>query len=234
MTKSPPQSVCPSAPKTPRTVSLFAATDEPSPAPIAALTTSVPTESPTELTVATPESDVTIGEDVCACQPSTYRFKLDFSRSCVDNSMLSGGAVNLCCEDPKAPYEQINAVVFVEYDEDYSLIESSKIAINGEFKSGDVVEFNSVTAGNTTALKRLPKFWEVYFDGVDAEGKRVGGLWAIRWDLEVCDVEVISGGEHLGIMEFVSHSVYVCLPLTPLPGICNTTLPRCLPCYSQA
>jgi len=146
-----------------------------------------------------------IGNTFCACQPSAFSLKLDFSNSCATNTSPVGDTEQDSCIDPEAPFASVTRVAFLEYSGEYDFIPRSKTERVGTFVDGDVVSFESVTNGPLSGLDELVGNWELYVAGLDANGNRVNSQYHFRFNLLSCsNYPVMYGGESWGVSTFVS------------------------------
>jgi len=61
------------------------------------------------------------------------------------------------CEDPRDPYTQLNQISVVEYDANYTVIESGGKVFTGDMSTGSVFDLGPASPSAS--------FWEVYFVG---------------------------------------------------------------------
>jgi len=157
-------------------------------------TTATPTVVPTSLT------DHGIGTEVCACQPSQFVLSLDFAATCADTTF---DASMYSCRDPVASFASVHQITLLEYNKDYALIRDG-IVVQGLWGSGDTVEFATVTAEteSITDPTQLPAHWELYIDGLTADGVATSKLWSLHFTQECDAYPLVQPNDVLGLTQF--------------------------------
>lgn len=133
-----------------------------------------------------------IGVDLCACQPGSWEFTIDFSLSCDDTTFPEEitasrpGIVGSFCQaillvpvgDPI--YASIDSTTIVELDQDGAAISQQSI---GPLNDGDTFTYVSVLDAipsfNSTTL---PRSIVVSFTGMNAEGSPLNVLWLVEFN----------------------------------------------------
>ena len=169
-----------------------------------------------------------IGEDICACTPSTYEFTLDFSLSCPPVNVTQGDAIlrSGCLvnsinpggdEDDLVPVA-IDSIDVVELDQDLTVIVQENI--EDDFEDGDSFSYTSFAADpdNIMTSRDLPKALQVNLYGVNQGGDEIVNSWIIQFTNSCDGYPVFLEGQSAGWVTFVSHNSFknhVCLGIKP-------------------
>jgi hypothetical protein len=154
----------------------------------------------------------TIGVDLCACQPATFDFTLDFSSSCSINTVAgTPGVSESACVVNKQTSEEVTdftpvLVTNVQFlDLDQNLQVMRQFQINGAFRNGDVVRYDSALASspnfNTISL---PRALQVTFTGVNSLDQPIVYIWAVIFNNDCGIFPILSEGQQIGLTVFVS------------------------------
>lgn len=161
----------------------------------------------------TKAQEVVIGTDLCACQPSSFDFKLNFGLGC-DNSTVQGDGIEetACIIDPvlddPVPVSA-SRMEILELDQGLQIIQSATTVLNGTYSNGDTVSFTSSIIDNDssveiTAPEELPRGLLVAVTGENADGKELVNTWVLLYTND-CDIyPVINNGMQIGWTVFVS------------------------------
>jgi hypothetical protein len=158
-----------------------------------------------------------IGEDICACSPSVYRFTLDFS---LDISLVCPPA-NITIGDGAASAEclirpfsnpavtdlmpvKVTKIDIFEYGQDVTLIVSERI--DGDFLQGDTFDYESITftpEGITSAMD-IPRVFQLSLRGPNADGDEIVNISVITMTNDCDAFPVFDVGGSGGWAVFVS------------------------------
>ena len=151
-----------------------------------------------------------VGEDICACSPSTYEFTFNFDLACPRPGGEYGPGIDeVTCfvTSFSAEVEDLTAVSvqtisIIEADVDRVPIAQS--AIEGDYEDGSTFTYSSVAAlGNSS---QIPQSIQLTITGLNAQGDSLVLVWAIKFSNDCGIYPVLETGESFGWTEFVSNS----------------------------
>jgi hypothetical protein len=154
-----------------------------------------------------------IGTDICACSPSTFTFRFDFSLSCPPVNVTIGDGIKAtaCIIVPLDPSEDVTdevpVVVTTIQVSDLDLnsqILSGPENIMGEFEDGDNFTYTSDMALGADTLEELAGGLQMSLTGTNAAGQPLSAIWSMQYSNE-CGVEpILNVGDSAGWVVFVS------------------------------
>ena len=118
-----------------------------------------------------------IGEDICACQPSTYTFTLDFGLICADTDVAGPGIDETAClteirgqqevpADELVPLSVQNVQIF-ELDQNLQVV--AQTVRTGSFVNGSNFTYTSIISTMTDSLNptTLPRGLQLVITGLN-------------------------------------------------------------------
>lgn len=122
-----------------------------------------------------------IGVDLCACQPGSWEFTIDFSLTCANQTLFEqrpGIVIAQCQEDiPGTTFAQIDEASVIEADGDFNAIRTQNF---GALNNGDTISYVSAldnfTSFNATTL---PQLIIVSFSGQNTQGLGLNVFWLL-------------------------------------------------------
>jgi hypothetical protein len=158
----------------------------------------------------------TVGVDICACQPSTYEFVLNFGLTCEEKTVMGAGInasecrittdrnLNVTDEVPIS----VSKVQVLELNQNLDIITTSQY--NEEFADGDIFTYTSVIASNNiTRPQDVPRALQMTITGRNAEEQDLVNFWIIIFDNSCGIYPVVLEGEQIGWTIFVSIGIAV-------------------------
>lgn len=152
----------------------------------------------------------TVGVDICACQPATYEFVLDFGLTCA-NKTVAGPGINASeCRittdrnlnvTDQVPVS-VSKVQVLELNQDLDIITTSQY--EEEFADGDKFTYTSVIASNNiTRPQDVPRALQMTITGRNQEEQDLVNFWIIIFDNSCGIYPVVLEGEQIGWTIFV-------------------------------
>jgi hypothetical protein len=159
-----------------------------------------------------PASSQTVGVDICACQPATYEFVLDFDLTCANDTILGpspGINVTACrvTTDRNLNVTDLKPVVVTEIkilELNQALDIIATTPYEGEYFDGDVFQYTSVIATeNITRPEDVPRALQMTITGRNAIEQDLVNFWLIIFDNNCGIYPVVLDGENIGWTIFV-------------------------------
>ncbi|GKY96656.1 hypothetical protein MPSEU_000625200 [Mayamaea pseudoterrestris] len=188
-----------------------------------------------------------VGVDVCACQPATYEFKLDFGIDCSDKTVVSGAAgINdtACIVNTE---QQVNVTDFspvrvttiqiLELNQDLRVI--AQTPLSGDFRSGDTFKYTSVIAQidpDEENVDMIPKGLQITLAGRNAEEQDLVNFWLIIYENDCGVFPVVLEGQQIGWTVFNDLGVPpfgLCPAAGPAPTESPTSRPSLRPTVTK-
>lgn len=154
-----------------------------------------------------------VGVDICACQPSVYRFKLDFNLTCPDGTVSGPGIVETACivetrdasvlvTNPKPV--RVTQIQILELGQDLAVV--SNTLVEEDVFDGNEVEYTSVTKRDPSIINNttLPKGFQVFITGVNSDEETLVNQFAISYANDCGIFPLLEVGDRIGWIEFVS------------------------------
>jgi hypothetical protein len=153
----------------------------------------------------------TVGVDICACQPATYEFVLDFALTCDNKTVVAGSGINASeCRittdrnlnvTDQVPVS-VSKVQVLELNQDLDIITTSQY--EEEFADGDIFTYTSVIASNNiTRPQDVPRALQMTITGRNQEEQDLVNFWIIIFDNSCGIYPVVLEGEQIGWTIFV-------------------------------
>lgn len=149
-------------------------------------------------------------EALCACQPGTYVFNLDFGLSCADSNVKEAeGVLDTACILTTIGQENVtdivpvsvSAVSILELDQNSQVV-SQKSLTDQDLANGDSFDYTSITIASPEEIieeEKLPKGLQVFLSAKNSEGEDLVNFFAIEYDSEFCsDAPILSAGQQIG------------------------------------
>jgi len=154
-----------------------------------------------------------VGVDICACQPSVYRFKLDFGLVCTDNSVGGAGITETSCivetrdmnQNPDNPVPiSVSEVQVLELGQELQVVGNSQF--EGQFFDGHEFSYTSMTITNPSGVtpNTIPRGFQVFITGVNSDEEPLVNQWAITYSNDCGLFPLLEVGQVIGWIEFVS------------------------------
>jgi hypothetical protein len=158
----------------------------------------------------------TIGVDICACQPATYEFRLDFGLSCANTTVQGHGITDKACVvNPDINQNVTNLVpAFVSTIQILELNQGLKVIsqtpIQGPFVNGDTFRYTSIISsiGPNPDPSSIPKGLQITIAGRNAQEQELVNFWLIVFDNKCGVFPLLLKGEEIGWTIFVSILMY--------------------------
>jgi len=158
-----------------------------------------------------------IGVDICACQPSVYEFTFDFLLACDDFNVTGPGISEFTCflnfegeNVTDVVPVAVSRVEILELDQLLQVVAQTQI--NGDFRSGDIFQYTSITATETDMLNAssIPRGFQLSITGRNAVEQTIVNDWAVLYDNDCGIFPVVTEGMVAGWTIFVSCQCVVC------------------------
>ena len=153
------------------------------------------------------------GSDLCACNPSIYRFTLDFAAICPPPGIEFGpetGIDQWFCRtdaDDDAVTDltpmSVTSYIVLELDKELQVI---KQFFRGDLdlQDGDTFEYKSVTAGSqSVSPDEYPGAMQMALTGLNAQGDEITSQWIVTFTNN-CDVLPFEEGDSMSWATMVS------------------------------
>ena len=151
--------------------------------------------------------------DLCACTPSVYEWVLDFSSTCVDNTLGSVGIAETNCDiggfQPGVTDLTPVQALIIDITEFNQMNQAMQQTIlDGEFEDGASFTHVSSTAtpGNVTA-ETVPKALQITIVALNALAQPLSMVWIISFTNSCDQYPVFSQGDQLAWTVFVSTAI---------------------------
>lgn len=161
-----------------------------------------------------------IGVDICACQPSVVKFRLDFSLIC-PSSNVSGPGINetSCIAGTRLGSEEnitdqvpvsISKVQVLELDQNLQIMETTEYTDETGYFDGDEISYTALVEREPESITadNFPRGFQVTLTGVNAQEEPLVNQWAITYNNECGLFYLLEVGEQIGWSVFVSTLVY--------------------------
>ncbi len=154
-----------------------------------------------------------IGVTICACQPSVYEFKLNFSLTCSQKTVVGPGIVSSACTvDTELAQNvtdftpvRVTTIQILELNQNLDVI--AQTFLNGNYGSGDTFRYVSVTVSpNTTSALQISKGIQISLAGTNQFDQALVNFWLILFTNDCGIYPVILQGQEIGWTIFVSLS----------------------------
>jgi hypothetical protein len=160
-----------------------------------------------------------VGVTVCSCAPSVYSFILNLTAICNETSVSGLGVERTECisEGTGADANSVTdfvpvAVSNVEIIElDETLLPLSFYSDDGDFRSGDVIEYTSIVDNQIVDESRIPRGLQLNFMGRNSLEQSIGNVVTIVFNNDCGAFPVLQEGDTLGWAIFVSLLMSRCL-----------------------
>jgi hypothetical protein len=177
--------------------------------------------------------DAQVGVDICACQPSTYEFTLDFASTlpanCDLGEIIGPGLNETTCRitrlndpndagDPDLMPVSVTDIQVLELDQ--NLLPLVQTPIVGDFRSGDTFRYTSIIAnGLGPDPMAVPRGFLMTINGRNSLDEDLQQRWVILYDNDCGIFPILFEGTQLGWTVFSdlgAPPIEVC-PLAPAP-----------------
>lgn len=161
-----------------------------------------------------------VGVSICACQPDSYEFTLDFSLTCQDMDVVAGqpGILDTACVLNTEGNENvtdftpviISEVQILELDQNLNVI--FQTTVPGDLASGDKFNYTSITATQARELNdtSVPAALQLFLTGRNAQEQDLVNFYAILYD-NACGIwPLLEEGQTAGWTIFVSIAAVLC------------------------
>lgn len=149
-----------------------------------------------------------IGEDICACSPSTFQFQFNFSLTCPPVNIPTGEGVQstLCIIRPFSdPFVTdlmpvvVSEVDVGEFDQAGETLTNTEI--EGPFDTGDTFSYTTSTLEgdvNVTDASMIPRGLQVAINSENANGDVIINTWILTYSNDCEFVPIVEVGESIG------------------------------------
>lgn len=148
----------------------------------------------------------TVGVDICACQPATYEFTLDFDLTCEDSTVGGPGINASACiinTDVGQNVTDFRPVIvtniqILELNQDFEVI--AQTPISGTFVNGNTFRYTSVIAGRTADIPAVdvPRGFQLSMAGRNALEQDLVNFWLIIYNNDCGIFPIILEGQQIG------------------------------------
>jgi len=163
--------------------------------------------------VIAPTSSQLVGTDICACQPSVYKFKLDFSNVCPDGTVEGPGITETTCivvtrdmnENATNPFPiSISEVQVLELDQTLQPVANS--VYRGPFFDQDEISYTSITVTEPGTInpETVPRGFQIFITGINSDEEPIVNQLAITYSNDCGIFPLLTVGDIIGWAEFVS------------------------------
>jgi hypothetical protein len=154
-----------------------------------------------------------IGVDICACQPATIEFTLDFALFCPPVNITAGDAVaaTSCSVNPFGDPSvtdlvpvSVQSIDILELNQNLQILVQENIA--GSFKDGDSFSYVSIAAlpGEITDPDNIPRAIQINLIGVNQLDEPIINIFIITFTNDCGVYPVLYDGQSAGWVRFVS------------------------------
>jgi len=150
----------------------------------------------------------TIDTDLCACQPSVYTFKLDFSNECTHTTVGGPGIPETACIVDGVGSNvipiSISQVQVFELSQTLQILGSA--VLTGPFFDQDEISYTSITSVNepgTIDPQTVPRGIQVSITGINSDEELLVNTWVILYSNDCGVFPVLDIGDIIGWTEFV-------------------------------
>ena len=160
----------------------------------------------------------TVGTDICACQPSVYKLKLDFSLVCTDTTVAGPGINNTACivtsrdqnENVTNPFPvTVSEVQVLELGRNLKVVGNS--VFSGTFFDGDEISYTSVTVEEPETINAdtIPRGFQIFITGVNSDEEPLVNQLVITYTNDCGIFPLLEIGDLIGWVNFVSGSTWL-------------------------
>lgn len=157
-----------------------------------------------------------VGTDICACQPSVYTFKLDFSLKCTESTVAGPGINNTACivtsrnqnENVTNPFPvTVSEVQVLELGRNLKVVGNS--VYSGTYFDGDEISYTSVTLEEpeTIDANTIPRGFQIFITGVNSDEEPLVNQLVISYTNDCGIFPLLEVGDLIGWVNFVSGAV---------------------------
>lgn len=156
----------------------------------------------------------TIGVDICACSPPTYKITFDFSLTCPPTNVGADGLASSSCligpfGDPNtSDFVPVFAseITFVEVGQDTSILVTSDIT--GDFANGSSIEYAALSSNpdRISNPNQVTRALRVTIIGTNAVGQDLVNVFILTFNNNCSVFPVIRPSENAGWAVFVSEN----------------------------
>jgi hypothetical protein len=155
-----------------------------------------------------------IGTNICGCQPATYTFTFDFTKSCPDSNVEGPGINATAClaevrGEEEVPDEDlvpvtVSTVQIFELDQNLQVF--SQTVRTGDFVSGSNFTYTSIisTITDLSNLASLPRGLQVVITGINNKEQSVVQTYIITYTNDCGVFPILREGQIEGWTIFVS------------------------------
>jgi hypothetical protein len=158
-----------------------------------------------------------IGVDVCACQPSSVTFQLNFTALCSENNVEGPGVFDSAClvkHDDTTADETPIIVSSVQIQElggaNLAVLDETIYQEDAGYFNGDEISYTSIIERSPAMVtaENIPRGFRVTITGLNAVEETLTNQWIVVYE-STCDVfPVVTAGQQIGWSVFVSSFAY--------------------------
>jgi hypothetical protein len=160
-----------------------------------------------------PVQSQTVGVDICACQPSVYTFRLNFTLVCSQRNVEGPGIKETDCITEPVGVELQNvtdevfvAVTRIEILElDQTLLPVAQTQVTGDFRDGDTFTYTSIIATEVDGINgtSIPRGFQLNLNGRNADEVAIVNTWTIVYQNDCGIFPILFEETFIGITVFV-------------------------------
>jgi len=176
--------------------------------------------------------------EICACQPGSYEFTLNFTSTCTDSNvkgtpgvldaaciLTTRGNANVTDRQP----EIVSAVSIIELDQESQVV-AQETRVNQNLMNGDTFTYTSITltSPDTVSGTSIPKGIQIFLSAENALGEDLVNFFAIEYDSTECSMApILSLEQRIGWTYFVSRISFAAAPWRIMNSLSFSTLCFC-------
>ena len=155
-----------------------------------------------------------VGTSICACNPTTIAFTLNFALTCDDTNLSGDGLDGPQCDIASASGNTVPARVdFLEVKEFNQIgVEVASLTLSSTLLDGESFTFTS-SIENPSVISEpddVPLAIEVRIEAVNFFGDPIVLLWSSFYSNGCTQYPVFNSGDQIGWTEFVSAVCHIC------------------------
>jgi hypothetical protein len=158
-----------------------------------------------------------IGVDVCACQPSSVTFQLNFTALCSENNVEGPGIFDSAClvKPDDTVVDQTPIIVSsVQIQElggaNLAVLDETIYQEDAGYFNGDEISYTSIIerSPDTVTAENIPRGFRVTITGLNAVEATLTNQWIVVYE-STCDVfPIVTAGQQIGWSVFGSSPPY--------------------------
>ena len=151
-----------------------------------------------------------VGVSLCACNPATYTFELNFTAVCEDSSVTGPGIEGIFCfsrefglQGNVTDFEPVavSEVTILELNQD--LQPFVQVPVEGDFRTGNTFKYSSISGTAALNETTIPGGLQMNIVGRNRVDQDISNVWIIVFTNECGIFPIFEIGDNIGWIKVV-------------------------------